>query len=136
MRLIDLRNEKSQLSMKIISKLIHSGMKAKKTESYSRKNEERLPSKFFKSLKKDASGFSHGSEESMIHIQAVLNPVKDDTQQIISILNVLKMVEGIYIQVFFIEPFLNTEKMPLQRFYRFVLTDKPQFKLDGYMFHF
>ncbi|KAJ3281857.1 UDP-glucose:glycoprotein glucosyltransferase 2 [Borealophlyctis nickersoniae] len=88
----------------------------------------RLNSEAFLAFEKGVTTIKTGDyNKALFRFNVIIDPLTDDAQKVAALLNVLSRVEGTYMEITF-KPALEVgEKLPISRFYRYVLTEEIQF---------
>ena len=125
--------DKSQAVLKLTSLISH--LATRQQSSFWKTSEERASHDPYNRLKGTHSSIRLGDDESsLLKFTAIIDPVADISQKIVSILEVIGSIDGVYLEIFFqVSLSREEEKMPLQRFYRYVLDPAPRFLKNGYI---
>ncbi|KAJ3023155.1 hypothetical protein HKX48_004096 [Thoreauomyces humboldtii] len=92
----------------------------------------RLPSEAFAKLDTLSSGFAVGSNVSyQVHIFAIVDPLSEAAQKLSALLSVVSKLQEVYTQISLNPDSTATEKLPITRFYRYVLDSELRFDARG-----
>jgi UDP-glucose:glycoprotein glucosyltransferase len=67
---------------------------------------------------------------AVIQLVSALDPASETAQRWVPVLKVLSQLDGVFLKIF-MNPKEYLEELPVKRFYRYVLDDKPSFNEDG-----
>ncbi|KAK6099484.1 killer toxin resistant protein [Batrachochytrium dendrobatidis] len=106
---------------------------ATKTPQHEATSIKRVSSSKFAAIRNAPGTFStSGFDEATIHFTAIIDPISNVGQKLASVLAGFSKVDGVAIEVFLNPQYhADLEKLPLFRFYRYVLRSEPEFDTQG-----